>query len=157
MYKYFKIAFNLLVSALIVSVPSVVNAEVRSNVKPIPKAFVGEWVGVNRDKQKASKATVRSLCNHSYFEDDAYFVRFNPDRQRLTTSLYLEDTFYEYPISYTKYTPNHIAGQLLSVVFELGTDDELAGKQVEKFDFKIVSNQLTVVNNYGTYYLSRCS
>lgn len=156
MYKYLSMTVSLTVAALLFTATSVANAEVRSNVKPIPKAFVGEWVGVNRDKQKASKATVRSLCNHSYFEDDAYFVRFNPDRQRLTTSLYLEDTFYEYPISYTKYTPNHIAGKLLSIVYELGTDDDMVVKQLEKFDFKIVGGQLTVVNNYGTYYLSRC-
>lgn len=156
MYKYLSMTVSLTVAALLFTATSVANAEVRSNVKPIPKAFVGEWVGVNRDKQKASKATVRSLCNHSYFEDDAYFVRFNPDMQRLTTSLYLEDTFYEYPISYTKYTPNHIAGKLLSIVYELGTDDDMVVKQLEKFDFKIVGGQLTVVNNYGTYYLSRC-
>lgn len=157
MYKHLNRSISLTVVVLLLSVPSVVNAEVRSNVKPIPKAFVGEWVGVNRDKQKASKATIRSLCNHSYFQDDAYFLRFDPDRQRLTTNLYLEDTFYEYPISYTKYTPNHIAGKLLSIVYELGTDDDMVVKQVEKFDFKIVNSQLTVVNNYGTYYLSRCS
>lgn len=157
MFKYLNMPISLAVVALLFSVPSVANAEVRANVKPIPKAFMGEWVGVNRTNQKASKATIKSLCNHSYFEDDAYFLRFDPDRQQLTTTLYLEDTFYEYPISYTKYMPNHIAGQSLSVVFELGTDDELVGKQVEKFDFKIVNNQLTVVNNYGTYYLSRCS
>ncbi|WP_438012912.1 hypothetical protein [Psychrobacter raelei] len=156
MCKYFNIPATLSVALLLFSTPNIATAEVRSNVKPIPKAFVGEWVGLNRDKQKASKATVRSLCNHSYFKDDAYFVRFNPDRHRLTTRLYLEDTFYEYPILYTKYTPNHIAGKLLSIVYELGTDDDMVVKKVENFDYKIVNGEIMLNNDYGTYYLSRC-
>lgn len=49
MYKYLSMTVSLTVAALLFTATSVANAEVRSNVKPIPKAFVGEWVGINRD------------------------------------------------------------------------------------------------------------
>lgn len=156
MYKCLRTQLSLALVVMLFSTPSIVNAEVRSNVKPIPKAFIGEWVGVNRDKKKPTKSVVKDLCNSSYYEDDAYVVEFNADRQRVNTTLYLEDNFHEYPISYTKYTPTHIAGKLLAFVFELGSDDDLASKNVEKFDYKITNGELTIVNDYGTYYLTRC-
>lgn len=156
MHKRIRVQVSLALAILLSSTPSIVSAEVRSNIKPIPKAFIGEWVGLNRDKQRPTKSVVKELCNSSYYEDDAYVVEFNMDRQRLSTFLYLEEYFYHHPISYTKYTPNHIAGQLLTVVFDLGSNDDLVGKNLEKFDYKITNGELTVTNDYGTYYLSRC-
>ncbi len=156
MYKRILVQVSFVLAILLSSTPSIVSAEVRSNVKPTPKAFIGKWVGLNRDKQRPTKSVVKELCNSSYYEDDAYVVEFNMDRQRLNTTLYLEDNFHEYPISYTKHTPNHISGQLLAFVFELGSDDDLDVKNVEKFDYKIINGELTVINDHGTYYLSRC-
>lgn len=156
MYKCLRTQLSLALVVMLFSTPSIVNAEVRSNVKPIPKAFIGEWVGVNWDKKRATKAVIKALCNNSYYEDDAYVVEFNADRQRLNTTLYLEDNFHEYPISYTKYTPNHIAGQSLTLVFELGSDNDLASKQVSKFDYKITNGELTLIDGSDTFYLTRC-
>lgn len=156
MYKCIRIQLSLALVVLLSSTTSIVNAEVRSNVKPIPKAFIGEWVGVNWDKKRATKSVIKALCNNSYYEDDAYVVEFNADRQRLNTTLYLEDNFHEYPISYTKYTPNHIAGQSLTLVFELGSDNDLASKQVSKFDYKITNGELTLIDGSDTFYLTRC-
>ena len=156
MYKRIQVNVLLAFAMLLAYTPSIVNAEVRSSVKPIPKAFVGKWVGIARTKQRPTKKVIKDLCNSSYFQDDAYVMKFNPDRQSSNTTLYLEDNFHEYPTSYTKYTPNHITGKLLSVVFDLGDNDELVGKNIESFDYKIAKEELTVTNKYGTYYLTRC-
>ena len=43
---------SLSLALLLSSTSSIVNAEVRPNVKAIPKAFIGEWVGLNWDKQR---------------------------------------------------------------------------------------------------------
>lgn len=156
MYKRIQANVFLALAILLSSTPSIVNAQVRSSVKPIPKAFIGEWVGIIRDKQRPTKKVIKDLCNSSYYQDDAYVMEFNADRQSSNTTLSLEDNFYEYPVSYTKYTPNHITGKQLSVVFELGNNDELVGKDVERFDYRITKGELTVTNKYGTYYLTRC-
>ena len=156
MYKRTQVNVFLALAILLSSTPSIANAQVHSSVKPIPKAFVGKWVGVVRDKQRSTKKVAKELCSNSYFEDDAYVMTFDAGRQSSNTLVSLEDRFYEYPISYSKYTPNHIAGKLLSLVFEHGVDGELAGKEIEKFDYVINKEELTVTNNYGTYYLTRC-
>lgn len=157
MYKYIRIQGSIVLIVLLSSTTSIVNAEVRSNVKPIPKSFIGKWVGVNRTKQRATKAVIKDMCNDSYYNDDAYVVEFNADRQRLNTTLYLEDNFYESPISYTKYTTNHISGQSLTFVFELGSNNDLASKQVGKFDYKISNRELTLIYGSDTFYLTRCN
>ena len=156
MYKCIRIQLSLALVVLLSSTTSIVNAEVRSNVKPIPKAFIGEWVGVNWDKKRATKAVIKALCNNSYYEDDAYVVEFNADRQRINTTLYLEDNLHESPISYTKYTPYHIAGQSLTSVFELGSNNDLAAKHVGKFDYKISNGELTLIDGSDTFYLTGC-
>lgn len=156
MYKRIQVNVVLAFALLLSSTPSIVNAEVRSSIKPIPKAFIGEWVGIVRSKKRATKQVIKELCNGSYYQDDSYKMQFNADRQSSNTTLYLEDSFHEYPVSYTKYTPNHITGKLLSVSFELGDNDDLVVKDIETFDYKINKQELTVTNKYGTYYLTRC-
>lgn len=156
MYERIGIQVSFALAVILSCTTGIANAEVRSNIKPIPKAFIGKWVGLNQTKQKSSKMTIKDLCNDSYYEDNAYVVEFNEDRQRLSTFLYLEEYFYHYPIFYTKYTPNHVAGQLLTVVFDLGSNDDLVGKNLERFDYKITNGELTVSYDYGMYYLTRC-
>lgn len=153
MYKYLNLPVSLFVATLLFSVPSVATAKTQSNVKLIPKAFMGEWVGITQNKKKPNKATIRSLCNHSYDYEDGYFLTFNPNRKDMTTVVFLEDVYNEKPVSYTKYSPNHIIGKSL-----ITSDyDESDKPNYDKFNYKVVNDQLTVVNSMGTFYLSRCS
>lgn len=131
-------------------------AQVQSNIKPIPKAFIGKWAGLHDTKKKLNKAGFKDLCANGGEQDTSYFIEFDQNRQRLTELTYWEDISYEYPVSYSKYTPTHVAGQSLSIYFEMGSDDDLAGKHVGKFDYKIVNGKLTMTTDYQTIELMRC-
>lgn len=95
-------------------------------------------------KKKLTQTILKDLCENGGEQDTAYFVTFDPDRQRIKSVSYWEDLDTEYPISYSKYTPNHITGQSLTLSFEMGDDDMLAAKNVGKFDYRITNGKLYV-------------
>ena len=115
---------------------------VNSNVKAIPKNFVGKWAGLHSTKQKLTTALLKDLCDNGGEQDTAFFVDFNADRQRITNVAYWEDFYTEYPVSYSKYSNTHIVGQSLSVSFEMGSDDTLSNKTFSKFEYKLVGDKL---------------
>ena len=144
-------AFLLLLSATCVT-----HASPISNVKPIPKAFIGKWAGMHSTKQKLNKTILKDLCDNGGEQDTSFFVDFNADAQRLTGVSYWEDSYDEYPISYSKYTPTHISGQSLSIAFEMGEDDQLSNKHVGKFDYKIVNGTLYLDSGNTVIEMMRC-
>lgn len=108
-------------------------------------------------KKKLTQTILKDLCENGGEQDTAYFVTFDPDRQRIKSVSYWEDLDTEYPISYSKYTPNHITGQSLTLSFEMGDDDMLAAKNVGKFDYRITNGKL-YVSTYDNQYIEmrRC-
>lgn len=149
---------KLILASSIVLLPlfSMSAANANSNVKPIPTNFSGKWAGLHSTKQKLNKAVLKDLCDNGGEQDTSFFVTFNEDRQRMTNVAYWEDMSTEYPVSYSKYTPNHIAGQSLSLSFEMGDEDTLANKTVTKFDYKIVSGKLYIGTPTDTIEMMRC-
>lgn len=141
--------------ALTMSAPAV--AVDYSNVKTIPDNFNGRWAGMHSTKKKLTQTILKDLCENGGEQDTAYFVTFDPDRQRIKSVSYWEDLDTEYPISYSKYTPNHITGQSLTLSFEMGDDDMLAAKNVGKFDYRITNGKL-YVSTYDNQYIEmrRC-
>lgn len=141
---------------LLSSVISITNAAPTSNVKPIPKAFIGKWAGMHSTKQKLNKTILKDLCDNGGEQDTSFFVDFNADAQRLTGVSYWEDSYEEYPISYSKYTPTHISGQSLTIAFEMGEDDQLSNKHVGKFDYKIINGTLYLGSDDTIIEMMRC-
>ena len=140
LYRYTRVTLTAFL--LFSSTICVTHANTISNVKPIPKAFIGKWAGMHSTKQKLNKTILKDLCEHGGEQNTSFFVDFDVDQQRLTGVSYWEDSYEEYPISYSKYTPHHISGQSLSIAFQMGEDDQLSNKHVGKFDYKIVNGTL---------------
>ncbi|TXD98134.1 hypothetical protein ES754_04120 [Psychrobacter frigidicola] len=147
---------SLAVSLIVSSTICATHANPTSNVKPIPKAFIGKWAGLHSTKQKVNKTILKDLCDNGGEQDTSFFVDFNSDGQRLTGISYWEDSYEEYPISYSKYTPNHISGQSLSVAFEMGEEDLLSNKHVGKFDYKITNGTLYLRTDNTVIEMMRC-
>lgn len=147
---------SLAIAIMVLSAGNVTHANTQSNVKPVPKAFLGKWVGLHDTQQKLTKTVLADLCENGGEQDTSYFLEFDANEQRATEVTYWEDIVYNYPISYSTYTKNHIAGQLLSISFEMGDDDELSSKYVRKFDYKIAGGVLTYTSDYQTIKMMRC-
>lgn len=128
-----------------------------SNVKPIPENFDGKWAGLHSTKQKLSDTIAKDLCDNGGEQDTSYFVTFDPNRQRIANVSYWEDLATEYPVSYSKYTPNHIKGEALSISYEMGSDDTLSTKTAHKFDYRLANNILYIGTMDGKFIeMRRC-
>lgn len=138
------VSLTVVVSLSLASSLSFADSSVNSNVKPIPDNFSGKWAGLHSTKKKLTAATLKDLCDNGGEQDTSFFVTFDPDRQRSSNVSYWEDVYTEYPVSYSKYTPNHISGQSLSISFEIGSEDSLSTKTFSKFDYKIVNGRLFI-------------
>lgn len=121
---------------------SLADEQVNSNIKAIPKNFVGKWAGLHSTKEKLTKAVLEDLCQNGGEQDTSFFVDFNSDRQRITNVAFWEDLYNEYPVSYSKYADNHIVGQSLTISFEMGSDDWLSKKTFFKFEYRLNGDKL---------------
>ncbi len=144
------------VNLLLVSTLSFSSSSDISNVKAVPKNFIGKWAGMHSTKQKLTKAILDDLCENGGEQDTSFFVDFNSDGQRITNVAYWEDLTTEYPVSYSKYSANHISGQSLSIGYEMGSDDTLSNKTYSKFDYKISGNKLYVGTGTDVIEMMRC-
>lgn len=136
-------------------------AEVQSNVKPIPKAFYGKWAGMHSTDLTLNRKLLTDLCRNGGDQNTSYFITFNNDGQRIKTVLYWEDLYESYPVSFSKYSANHIKGKQLSLSYEMGEPEDeeemLASKHVADFEYKIEGGKLYVANiNKGYDVLMRC-
>ncbi len=136
--------------------PSLSFASDISNVKDVPKNFIGKWAGMHSTKQKLTKTILEDLCNNGGEQDTSFFVDFDSDGQRITNVAYWEDLTTEYPVSYSKHSANQISGQSLSISFEMGSDDTLSSKTYSKFDYKISGNKLYVGTGADVIEMMRC-
>lgn len=146
------VALNLMLASTL----SFSSPNVNSNIKPIPKNFIGKWAGMHSTKKKLTKSILNDLCENGGEQDTSFFVDFNPDGQRLTSVSWWEDVNTEYPASYSKYTANHISGQSLSMSFEMGEDDMLASKTASNFEYKISNSKLYVGSGANIIEMMRC-
>lgn len=144
------------VNLILVSTLSFSSSNVNSNVKPIPKNFIGKWAGMHSTKKKLTKSILNDLCKNGGEQDTSFFVDFNTDGQRLTSVSWWEDLDTEYPVSYRKYTANHISGQSLSISFEMGEEDTLASKTFSSFEYKISNGKLYVGSGTNVIEMMRC-
>lgn len=143
-------------SLLLISNLSLADEPVNSNVKPIPKNFMGKWAGLHSTQEKLTKTVLKELCQNGGEQNTSFFVTFNPDRQRITNVAFWEDFYTEYPVSYSKYTDNHIAGQSLTIGFEMGSDDWLSNKTYSKFDYKLKGDKLYIGSGSKVIEMMRC-
>ena len=146
----------LALNLMLVSTLSFSSSNVNSNIKPIPKNFIGKWAGMHSTKKKLTKSILNDLCENGGEQDTSFFVDFNPDGQRLTSVSWWEDVDTEYPVSYSKYTANHILGQSLSMSFEMGEEDTLASKTFSSFEYKISNGKLYVGSGANVIEMMRC-
>lgn len=146
------LAFNL----MLVSTLSFSSSDFNSNVKPIPKNFIGKWAGMHSTKKKLTKSILNDLCENGGEQDTSFFVDFDPDGQRLTSISWWEDQDTEYPVSYSKYTANHISGKSLSISYEMGEDDTLESKTFSNFNYKISNGKLYAGSGANVIEMMRC-
>ena len=75
----------LALNLMLVSTLSFSSSNINSNIKPIPKSFIGKWAGMHSTKKKLTKSILNDLCKNGGEQDTSFFVDFNPDGQRLTS------------------------------------------------------------------------
>ena len=136
------VALMVMANLALASSLSFADEQVDSNVKVIPKNFIGKWAGLHSTDNKLTKAVLKDLCENGGEQDTSYFVTFNSDRQRVTNVAFWEDLYTEYPVTYSKYSNTHIAGQTLVISFEMGSDDWLATKNFSKFEYRLSGDKL---------------
>ncbi|MBO6225148.1 MAG: hypothetical protein J6N72_06830, partial [Psychrobacter sp.] len=143
MYKNTKVIASLALAVLVTSTASVANAEISSNDKPMPKAFIGKWAGLHDTTEKLTKSGFKNLCETGGDQDTAIFVDFNSNGKQLNILRYWEDSYEQYPVTYSKYSPTHVVGQSLNPSNdfddELGSDDDSSSNDTAAFDYKIVN------------------
>ncbi len=129
----------LSISTLAFSASLIVN----SDIKPIPVSFIGKWAGLHSTDQKLDKQVLRDLCENGGDSDTAYFVEFLEGGLQIQTLVWWVTLSNEYPLSFSHYSADHIAGQSAKS-YATASENE---SEINSFNFKISDGKL--YDGYG--------
>lgn len=112
-----------------------------ANVKLVPKAFHGKWVGFH-DGTKITQKDATKICRGSYdndYQNRAWIWVFDSKKSSFRSVMYYEDNYIFHPKNYTKYSANTIKGTARVLFQPVGGKEEAFN---DKFDFSVKDNKL---------------
>ena len=122
-----------------------------SNIKPIPKLFVGKWAGLHSTEVKLDKQVLKDLCENGGDSDTSYFVEFAEDGLQIQTLVWWVTLSTEYPQSYSQYSVDQISGQSLKSYATYNNEQE-----INNFNFRIINDKLYDGYDENKIELMRC-
>lgn len=157
MKKNISILTGLAIATLLSSTVSMAQNTHTTTTKPLPKAFVGKWAGLHESDEKLTTAGFKELCKTGGEQDTSYFFEVSKNGHQVEVLTYWEDISYKTPVSYSKYSPTHIAGKISTLYADFDANESLDGEHITAFDYKISNNKLILTTDYETIELMKCS